>query len=137
MKLIDIAINKRGQGTVFLIPEESDDMRHAYNLIAKGDCIRGPTKRKVQKETATGSSFSNRVRTTVTIRVESIDFDTQTRILGLRGSNIVQNRYVKMGAYHTLYLEVKRIFGLRKRKWDTFHLDLMDVACFPTSPNKL
>jgi len=52
---------------VTLVPEESEDMWHAYNLIAKGDSVRSTTIRKVQNETATGSSTSSRVRTTLTI----------------------------------------------------------------------
>lgn len=52
--------------------------------------------RKVQTETSTGSSSSCRVRTTLTIRVESIDFDTQACVLRLKGRNIEENRYVKV-----------------------------------------
>lgn len=53
--------------------------------------------RKVQNESATGSSTSSRVRTTLTIRVETIDFDTQACMLRLKGRNIEENQYVKVG----------------------------------------
>lgn len=52
--------------------------------------------RKVQNESATGSSTSNRIRTTLTICVESIDFDTQACMLRLKGRNIEENQYVKV-----------------------------------------
>lgn len=82
--------------TITLVPEENEDMWHAYNLISEGDCVRGSTIRKVQTESATGSSSSNRVRTVLTIRVETIDFDTQACVLRLKGRNVEENQYVKV-----------------------------------------
>lgn len=86
--------------SISLIPEESEDMWHAYNLIAEGDAVTASTVRKVQTESSTGSSTSNRVRTTLTIRVETIDFDTQACVLRLKGRNIVENQYVKVSYYN-------------------------------------
>jgi len=71
-------------------------MWHAYNLIAEGNYVRSTTIRKVQTESATGSSTSNRVRTTLTIQVESVDFDTQACVLRLKGRNVTENQYVKV-----------------------------------------
>ncbi|XP_056645017.1 protein pelota [Diorhabda carinulata] len=132
MKLISQDLDKNGEGTVVLIPEESEDMWHAYNLIAEGDSVRSTTIRKVQTESSTGSSSSNRVRTTLTISVENIDFDTQACMLRLKGRNIEENQYVKMGAYHTLDLELNRKFSLKKHEWDSVSLERIDMACDPT-----
>ncbi|XP_066253158.1 protein pelota [Euwallacea similis] len=132
MKLLHKDIDKGGQGVVTLIPEEPEDMWHAYNLIAEGDSVKSSTIRKVQSESSTGSSTSNRIRTTLTITVESIDFDTQACMLRLKGRNIEENQYVKMGAYHTLDLELNRKFILRKQEWDSVGLERIDVACDPT-----
>ncbi|XP_056645018.1 protein pelota isoform X2 [Diorhabda sublineata] len=107
-------------------------MWHAYNLIAEGDSVRSTTIRKVQTESSTGSSSSNRVRTTLTISVENIDFDTQACMLRLKGRNIEENQYVKMGAYHTLDLELNRKFSLKKHEWDSVSLERIDMACDPT-----
>lgn len=71
-------------------------MWHAYNLISEGDYVQSTTIRKVQNESATGSSTSNRVRTVLTIRVENIDFDTQAGVLRLKGRNMQENQYVKV-----------------------------------------
>uniref|UniRef100_A0A0K8TRP8 Protein pelota homolog n=1 Tax=Tabanus bromius TaxID=304241 RepID=A0A0K8TRP8_TABBR len=129
MKLVHKNVDKGNQGSVVLIPEEPEDMWHAYNLIAKGDKVRSTTIRKVQTESATGSSTSSRVRTTLTIKVEDIDFDTQACVLRLKGRNIEENQYVKMGAYHTLDLELNRKFELSKPEWDTISLERIDMAC--------
>lgn len=88
------------------MPEEPEDMWHAYNLIAAGDYVRSTTIRKVQNETATGSSSSSRVRTTLTISVEGIDFDTAACVLRLKGRNIEENQYVKVRTYFTEHWSV-------------------------------
>ncbi|KAH1000202.1 hypothetical protein HUJ04_000122 [Dendroctonus ponderosae] len=147
MKLVHRDIDK-GQGAVTLVPEEPEDMWHAYNLIAEGDSVKSSTIRKVQIESATGSSTSSRVRTTLTITVETIDFDTQACMLRLKGRNIEENQHVKvrmrvdeplkltlqlqMGAYHTLDLELNRKFSLRKVEWDSIALERIEQACDPT-----
>ena len=56
-----------------------------------------PTRR-VQTESATGSVSSNKVRTTLTIAVEGIEFDTQACMLRVKGRNVQENQYVKVRA---------------------------------------
>ncbi|XP_055681138.1 protein pelota [Lutzomyia longipalpis] len=129
MKLVSRIVDKGGSGSIVLIPEDPEDMWHAYNLISEGDNVKCTTIRKVQNETATGSSSSNRVRTTLTIAVENIDFDTQACVLRLKGRNVEENPYVKMGAYHTLDLALNRKFTLTKQEWDTISLERIDMAC--------
>ncbi|XP_062512262.1 protein pelota homolog [Corticium candelabrum] len=132
MKLLHRDISeKNGSGVVNLIAEEAEDMWHAYNLVAVGDSVRSTTIRKVQSESATGSSTSSRVRTTLTLSVESTDLDTAACVLRVKGRNIQENQYVRMGAYHTLDLELNRKFSLRKECWDVVALDRLDVACDP------
>nr|CAG4644837.1 EOG090X07BV [Leptodora kindtii] len=106
-------------------------MWHAYNLISHGDTVRASTIRKVQTESATGSSTSSRVRTMLSIEVEMIDFDTQACVLRLKGRNVEENPYVKMGAYHTVDIEENRKFTLTKSRWDVVALERIDMACDP------
>jgi len=131
MKLVQRDIEKEGAGKLVLVPEEAEDMWHAFNLIAEGDAVRANTIRKVTTESATGSTTSNRVRTTLTVQVEDIDFDTQACMLRLKGRNIEENQHVKMGAYHTIDLELNRKFTLQKPYWDSIHLDRIELACDP------
>lgn len=131
MKLTHKYLEKDGSGSVTLIPEEPEDMWHTYNLVTEGDTLKSTTIRKVTVESATGSTSSNRIRTTLTIRVEDIDFDTQACMLRVKGRNIQENQYVKMGAYHTLDLELNRKFTLSKPCWDTIALERIEMACDP------
>ena len=61
------------------------------------------THRKVKDESATGSSTTNRVRTTLTITVENIEFDTAACELRVKGRNIQENQYVKVSDAELIY----------------------------------
>ncbi|CAM9139285.1 unnamed protein product [Lampetra planeri] len=132
MKLLHKDIEKDNAGQVTLMPEEAEDMWHTYNLLQVGDSLRASTIRKVQTESTTGSVGSSRVRTTLTVCVETIDFDSQACQLRVKGTNIQENQYVKMGAYHTIELELNRKFTLAKKSWDSVVLDRIDQACDAT-----
>lgn len=131
MKLVAKNFEKDSSGFVVLVPEEAEDMWHAYNLIAVGDRLKSTTIRRVQTESATGSVSSNKVRTTLAIAVEGIEFDTQACMLRIKGRNVEENQYVKMGAYHTIDLELNRKFTLIKEYWDIIALERVDMACDP------
>ena len=50
----------------------------------------------------TGSSTSNRVRTTLTLSVEDIEYDTSACQLRVKGRNIQENQYVKVNTKPSL-----------------------------------
>ncbi|KAJ3399675.1 hypothetical protein HDV05_001655, partial [Chytridiales sp. JEL 0842] len=107
----------------------AEDMWHAYNLICKDDTLKSTTMRRVVSESATGSTDKSSVRINLTIRVESVEFDTQACVLRVNGRNIVENKFVKMGGYHTLDLELNRAFTLGKEEWDIIALERISTAC--------
>jgi len=117
---------------VGLIPEEAEDMWHAYNLVSTNDILRSTTIRRVQSESATGSTSSSKVRTMLTIQVENTEFDTQACVLRVKGRNVEENQYVKMGQYHTIDLELNRKFVLTKEEWDVVCIERIENACDPT-----
>jgi len=129
MKLLWKNFEKNGKGQVGLIPEEPEDMWHAYNLVANRDLLKSTTIRKVQTESATGSTSSNKIRTTLTIQVEATDFDIQACVLRVKGRNVEENQYVKMGQYHTIDLELNRKFVLTKLEWDIVSIERIELAC--------
>lgn len=118
-----------GPGSVHLLPQGAEDLWHAYNLIAPGDEVRSVSYRKVQKESNTGSSTSEKIKLNVTVKVEKIDFDPQDLSLRLKGRNVADNRFIKLGQYHTLELSLQRDFWLHKHNWDSVYLDRIDQAC--------
>ena len=62
--------------------DEGEDMWHVYNLITPGDELKATTFRKVQQETATGSTTNaRRVKMTIRLQVEATDFDASACLL--------------------------------------------------------
>lgn len=129
MKLIKKAIERDSSGYVVLCAEEMEDMWHVFNLIAKGDQIKASTVRRVQSESSTGSVDSSRIRVTLTVEVEDVEFDAQVGQVMIKGRNIQENKYVKLGAYHTMDLEMNKNFTLYKPEWDMLAFERIDQAC--------
>jgi protein pelota len=132
MKLIKRSISaKDGSGSIMLRPDTPEDLWHAYNLLQKGDLVRCTTVRKVVKESSTGSTTSNKKRIMLTIDVKSIDFEPDVLEVRLSGKVQSENDFVRMGAHHTLTLELNQNFSLEKECWDQIYLDVIEEACNP------
>ncbi|KAJ3103237.1 hypothetical protein HDU97_010301 [Phlyctochytrium planicorne] len=133
MKQISRDITKDGSGTIRLVPEEQEDMWHAYLLIVPGDLLKSTTIRRVVSESATGSTDKSTVRITLTIQVETVEYDKQACMLRVNGRNMEENKFVKMGGYHTIDLELNRPFSLTKLEWDIIALERITAACDVTA----
>ncbi|QIW98471.1 hypothetical protein AMS68_003989 [Peltaster fructicola] len=130
MRLIKQDIDRdEGSGSATLLPEEPEDIWHAYNLIRPGDFLRASTIRKVGTESAAGAKTTQRVHITLTIRVEKLDFDAQVAQLHVAGKVAEENTSVSVGSYHTLDLALQRNFTLRKEEgWDSIALETLQEA---------
>ena len=120
---------KDGEGSVVLIAEEPEDMWHLYNLVMKGDELTASTYRKVVSTSSTGSTRSQKKKITLTLKVETTHFDPIESLIRVKGVNINENRFVKIGAYHTIELEVGRKLALKKVCWDTIYMERLKMAC--------
>ncbi|KAF2095382.1 translation factor pelota [Rhizodiscina lignyota] len=128
MRLIKNNIIQRdGSGSVTLCPEVPEDMWHAYNLIRPTDILRANTiRRVVTKQSATGTTSSERMHVTLTIRVKSTDFDTSAGQLHISGIVASENQHVGLGQHHTLDLELHRNFTLEKADgWDSIAIEIL------------
>ncbi|KAJ6412387.1 hypothetical protein OIU84_005440 [Salix udensis] len=130
-------INRRdlvpdGPGSVKMTPVDADDLWFVYNLIANGDSVMAVTVRKVLRETATGRD-AERVKLKLEIKVEAIEYDKVGSVLRIRGKNVLENEHVKIGAFHTLEIELHRPFVLRKELWDWLALDVLKQASDPAA----
>lgn len=132
MKLIKKYISaKDGSGSILLRPDVAEDLWHAYNLLQPNDLVRCTTLRKVVNTSNTGSTTSSKVRTNLTIRVSKVDFDPISLQVRISGPNVEESKFVRMGAHHTLTLELGRNFSIEKECWDQIFLDRIDEACNP------
>lgn len=102
---------------------------HAYNLIRPNDLLRASAVRKIITESASGARSNERVHMNLTIRVTKLDFDPQAGQLHVSGQVAEENKYVKLGGFHTLDLELQRNFTLEKAEgWDSVALDTLKEA---------
>ncbi|KAI9712995.1 MAG: hypothetical protein M1812_006743 [Candelaria pacifica] len=132
MRLINKHIDKDGSGSMTLYPEEPEDMWHAYNLIRPNDLLRASALRRITTESLTGSNSSHRVQTVLTLRVVSLDFDSQAGELHVSGRIAAENKFVRVGAFHTLDLELQRNFTLEKEEgWDSISLQVVKDSIDP------
>eukprot|EP00523_Entomoneis_sp_CCMP467_P001044 CAMPEP_0168741730 /NCGR_PEP_ID=MMETSP0724-20121128/12672_1 /TAXON_ID=265536 /ORGANISM="Amphiprora sp., Strain CCMP467" /LENGTH=417 /DNA_ID=CAMNT_0008789259 /DNA_START=3 /DNA_END=1256 /DNA_ORIENTATION=- len=132
MKLLKKQISQKdGGGMVFLQPETPEDLWHAYNLVQDGDEVRCTTVRKVVKESSTGSTTSQKRRVMLTIQVTKVDFDPDVLQLRISGTVTSENDVVRLGAHHTLTVELNSNFSITKEVWDQIYLDRIDEATHP------
>ncbi|KAG6036337.1 hypothetical protein E4U41_005744 [Claviceps citrina] len=122
MKLINRKVLKDlEEEQVSLLPEDPEDMWHAYNLIVPGDLVHAHAIRKVVTvNSGTGAAAAERVHTDLTIRVKSTFFDAVISSLRVSGIVASENDHVPKGSHHTLDIEVNRSFTVIKPDgWDS------------------
>ncbi|KRZ56592.1 Protein pelota -like protein [Trichinella nativa] len=132
MKVLKKQIDSSGSGFFTFLAEEPEDMWHTYNLVQVGDNVRTSTTRKVTFDRLSGHSAS-KMQLVLTVEVEKIFYDKEDGALHVSGKNIEENQFVKLGAYHTLNLQLKRKFTVYKCKWDVVHMERISEACNSSS----
>jgi protein pelota len=85
----------------------------------------------VVKESSTGSTSSNKKRCMLTIDIQKVDFDPDVLQLRLSGTVQSENELVRLGAHHTLTLELNQNFSIEKQCWDQIYLDRLEEAIHP------
>jgi len=133
MKLLQKNISSKDAfGSIKLLPETADDLWHTYNLLQpETDLVLCSTLRKVINTSTTGSTTSKKIRTKLKICVSKVDFDPKSLQVRISGKNTVESKYIRMGAHHTLTLELGRDFIIEKECWDQIYLDRIEEACNP------
>lgn len=69
-------------------------------------------------ESSTGSTGSHRVKITLTVSVERVEYDSESSIIKVKGRTVEENKHVRRGQYHTLDLGLNQKFYLTKQVWD-------------------
>ena len=124
---------KNGEGSVKLQAIEEEDIYHLYNLITIGDLLKGSTTRNVVTTSLSGTTHKDRKRIEITLCVEEVDFDMEQCTLRVKGRNMAENEFMKMGQYHTVDIEVGQPITLEKQCWDTISLERLTEASDPAA----
>lgn len=138
MKLIKKELGSDNTGLIRVQPENDEDIWHLFNLLCKGDVVTAVTFRKVDVSGNAGSDFGGssnqqRVRMTLSVKVEAIEYDGEIGEIRLRGRVTSETSdQVRVGSYHTLTVAKARALTIEKLEppaWDLFALDVIQKAC--------
>ena len=139
MKLIKKDLeSKDGTGLIRLQADSEEDVWHLYNIIVVGDVVTSTTFRKVDLSSNSGNELAGstnqqRVRMTLSVKVEAIEYDGEAAEMRLRGRVTTEaSDQVRVGSYHTLTIAPNRALTVEKVEppgWDMFALDVIKKAC--------
>lgn len=120
MKVLDEAFTKGGGGFVRVVPDNAEDLWQLYNLVRVEDHVEAVTFRKVTREGGggTGANESERVRVKLRLHVEALEYDGEGEAIRVKGRNTTETEHVKLGAYHTIDIDVTRAVKIEKTQWD-------------------
>ena len=82
----------------------------------------------MKTETSTGSVSTKKEHFHIRIKVEDTFFDETVCCLSAKGRNVEQNKFVKMGQYHTVDLILNEKFELHKEEWNWATLKRINEA---------
>jgi protein pelota len=126
MRIIKRAIDRFGNGAVVLVPTDEEDLWHLYNIISRGDAIRAGTFRKVKNETKTGSVSSDKVFIIMKMQVVDIKYYGEDNLeLVLKGKNLEENRFLQVGQFQTISVELNYPITIYKNNWDKMHMETL------------
>jgi protein pelota len=122
-------VSKDSSGHIRVSPETPEDVWHLFNLLSLTDVITMSTVRKVKTTGVTGSVKSDKVRCTLTIKVNSAPiYDSSNATIRISGVNSSESAHVRMGAAHTFTVGINETITITKPCWDAVHLQRIQLC---------
>src|SRR5207302_1888929 len=113
-------------GEIKVRVENPDDLWHLHNLLQPGDLVRASTYRREDVKTdKLRPERGEKVRVTLTIRVEDVEFQAFSD--RLRISGVIVEGPQDLGRHHTLNVGVEDVLSIIKT-WRTHELRRIDEA---------
>ncbi len=113
-------------GEIKVRVENADDLWHLHNLILPGDLVRASTYRREEVKTdKVRPERGEKVRVTLTIRVESVEFQAFSDRLRITG--VIVGGPQDLGRHHTLNVAVDDVLSVIKT-WQPHELRRIDEA---------
>src|SRR5437899_12944591 len=113
-------------GEIKVRVENADDLWHLHNLVLSGDSVRASTYRREEVKTdKVRPERGEKVRVTLTIRVEGVEFQPFSDRLRLTG--VIVDGPQDLGRHHTLNVAVDDVLSILKT-WKPHELRRIDEA---------
>src|SRR6266705_3389470 len=112
--------------------ENRDDLWHLHNLVLPGDLVRASTTRREEvKSDKVRPERGEKVRVTLTIRVEGVEFQAFSDRLRITG--VIVEGPQDLGRHHTLNVAVEDVLSVIKA-WHPHELRRIDEAVATNRP---
>src|SRR2546428_6782085 len=116
-------------GEIKVRVENADDLWHLHNLVLPGDLVRASTYRREEVKTdKVRPERGEKVRVTLTIRVESVEFQAFSDRLRITG--VIVEGPQDLGRHHTLNIAVEDVLSVIKT-WHPHELRRIEKAVAP------
>src|SRR5437773_2135969 len=113
-------------GEIKMRVENPDDLWHLHNLLLPGDLVRASTTRREEvKSDKVRPERGEKVRVTLTIRVEGVEFQAFSDRLRITG--VIVEGPQDLGRHHTLNVGVEDVLSIIKT-WKVHELRRIDEA---------
>lgn len=123
-------------GKVTLIADTLDDLWQLYNIIQKGNLLQIKVSRKVAAATQSNDckkkANSKKKTFMVTIKIKTIDYDSQGDEIRINGKNVYENEYISVGQFQSASIRTSVQFSIIKKNWEPFHIDALHTATNPS-----
>lgn len=117
------------EGRIKLMPESLDDLWYLKGLISKGDLLSGRGVRRIRDEERLRPDKGVRVKVSLEIRVESVEFHQYITRLRVTGKIVHgPEDLISLGSYHTLEVEPGVDVRITKEKWRGWELERLKEA---------
>jgi protein pelota len=113
-------------GEIKVRVENADDLWHLHNLVLRGDLVRASTYRREEVKTdKVRPERGEKVRVTLTIRAESVEFQAFSDRLRITG--VIVEGPQDLGRHHTLNVAIDDVLSLIK-SWQPHELRRIEEA---------
>lgn len=121
-------IDKNACGKIVIIPEESEDLWHLFQMIHEGDKVKCKTMRKIKVERGAGKMESSRSVASLELECMKTDFDPVAGSLRVSGKVCNENKLVSLGQFHTMDIDLHHPVTIYKEEWDSVYLQVLKDA---------
>jgi protein pelota len=130
MKILRKMVDKNRKGFITLKPESEEDLWYLYNIIKIGDYIKLKIKRKIQEQTLTGLTKTNKRYILAKLEILMVDFDYDSRgtTLFCKTRNIFGTEHLESGQLQTVEVCLLYPITIYKSYWDEIALSFIDES---------
>ncbi|MBU0762614.1 MAG: mRNA surveillance protein pelota [Candidatus Altiarchaeota archaeon] len=126
------------QGLMRLRIENLDDLWYLGRLVSQGDTVKSKTQRRIKDKDDSRSKGGERITITLTLSVESVEFQPEEHILRVSGKIIGgPEDLVSLGSYHSFSLGEGSTVTVEKEHWSKTDLEAVDFAVKNTLKSKV